>query len=169
MEFDSIWTMYEKELSAFVLSRVYDVEIQKEIMQEVALKIFTSLHQQQRHVRGWLYQLTKNAIIDYYRKANKPIPTIEEETDSHEHILLECLTPMLDALKSEEKEILELTQLQGYSLSEVASRKNIPFNTVKSKLFRAKKSLAGKFFSCCEYVRNSKGEIVGFDKCKERC
>lgn len=169
MEFDSIWAMYEKELSAFVLSRVYDVEIQKEIMQEVALKIFTSLHNQQKHLRGWLYRLTKNSIIDYYRKANKPIPNLEQEIESEEHILSECLTPMLHALKTDEKEILELTQLQGYSLKEVAIRKNIPLNTAKSKLFRAKKSLASKFFSCCAYERNSKGEVVGFGDCEDRC
>jgi len=46
MEFENIWKEYERELSSFVLSRVGDVEIQKEIMQEVALKIFTSIHTQ---------------------------------------------------------------------------------------------------------------------------
>jgi len=48
MEFENIWKEYERELSSFVLSRVGDVEIQKEIMQEVALKIFTSVHTQKK-------------------------------------------------------------------------------------------------------------------------
>lgn len=55
MKFESIWKEYERELSSFVLSRVKDVEVQKEIMQEVALKIFVSLHTQNKHLRGWLY------------------------------------------------------------------------------------------------------------------
>ena len=166
MSFDIIWTEYERELSAFVLSRVKDVEVQKEIMQEIALKIFTSLHLQKEHLRGWLYRLTKNAITDYYRKTNKPLPEFEEELLADEHILADCLYPVLNTLKKEEQSILELTQLQQYSLSEVASQKNIPLNTAKSQLFRAKKSLAKKFFSCCEYERNQKGEIVGFNGCE---
>jgi len=169
MEFDAIWMEYERELSAYVLSRVRDTEIQKEVMQEVALKIFTSLRSQKEHLRGWLYTLTKNVINDYYRKANKPLPDLEEDIGLEEHILSDCLTPMLDSLKTEEKEILELTQLQQYSLSEVASKNNIPLNTAKSQLFRAKKALAGKFFSCCEYERNDKGEVVGFSDCSVIC
>ena len=99
MEFENIWKEFERELSSFVLSRVGDVEIQKEIMQEVALKIFTSIHTQKNHLRGWLYTLTKNAISDYFRKANRPLPELEEEIEVEEYILLECLTPMLDSLK----------------------------------------------------------------------
>ncbi|SFV65679.1 RNA polymerase sigma factor SigZ [hydrothermal vent metagenome] len=163
-----IWEEYERELSSFVLSRVGDIEIQKEVMQEVALKIFTSLHLQKEHLRGWLYMLTKNVITDYYRKSNKPLPEFEEEVLSPNHILADCLRPMLNSLKDQEKAILELTQLQQFSLSEVATQKNIPINTVKSQLFRAKKSLAEKFFSCCEYERNTKGEVVGFSGCGDK-
>jgi RNA polymerase sigma-70 factor (ECF subfamily) len=138
-------------------------------MQEVALKIFTSLHLQKEHLRGWLYTLTKNCIVDYYRKANKPLPEFQEEVEREEHLLLECLTPMMNSLKAEEKEMLELTQLQQYSLREVAERKNITLNTAKSQLFRAKKALAHKFFSCCEYEYNARGEVVDFLDCEGRC
>ena len=169
MEFENIWEEYERELSSFVLSRVGDVEIQKEIMQEVALKIFTSMYTQKKHLRGWLYTLTKNAISDYFRKVNRPLPELEEEIEVEEHLLLECLAPMLNSLKEEEQEILKLTQLEQYSLKEVASSKNIPLNTAKSQLFRAKKALAERFFSCCTYECNARGEVVDFFGCDGRC
>ena len=168
MKFEFIWAEYERELSAFVLSRVRDVEVQKEVMQELALKIFTSLHLQKEHLRGWLYTLTKNVITDYYRKAHKPLPELEVEVVPEEHIMQECLLPMIDTLKAEEKEILDLIQLQEYSLKEVAKKMNLPLNTVKSKLYRAKKSLASNFFICCDYERNVQGDVVDFsvnDKC----
>ncbi len=59
--------------------------------------------------------------------------------------------------------MLELTQLQEYSLKEVSILKGIPLNTAKSQLFRAKKALASQFFSCCAYERNERGEVVDFD------
>lgn len=163
MDFESLWKAYESELSTYVLSRVRDEEIQKEVMQEVALKIFTSLHLQKEHLRGWLYTLTRNVMIDYYRKVTKPLPELEEEHELEEHALSECLKPMLNRLKEDEKEILELTQLQGYSLKEVASQKNLPVNTLKSRLYRAKKSLASNFFSCCVYERDREGNVIDFD------
>ena len=162
MDFDEIWKAYERELSAYVLSRVGDIEVQKELMQEIALKIFTSLHLQKEHLRGWLYRLTKNCIIDHYRKVNKALPEIEEKFEVEEHLLLECLQPMINALKTEEKEILELSQIEQYSLAEISSMKKLPLNTVKSKLFRAKKALANEFFTCCAYERNGRGEVVDF-------
>jgi RNA polymerase sigma-70 factor (ECF subfamily) len=168
MNFESIWTEYERELSAYVLSRVRDIEVQKEVMQEVALKIFTSLHLQKEHLRGWLYTLTKNAITDYYRKATQPLAELEV-VEVDEHVLIECLYPIMDTLKTEEQEILKLTQIQGYSLKEVASKMNLPHNTVKSKLFRAKKSLSSKLFTCCVYEKNTKGEVVGFSDCDDGC
>ena len=164
MTFDEIWKTYERELSSYVLSRVGDVELQKELMQEIALKIFTSLHLQKEHLRGWLYTLTKNTIIDHYRKANRPLPTleVEVEVEHEEHIMLECLEPMLKTLSLEEQEILQLTQLEQYSLQEVATQKNLSHSAVKSRLFRAKKALAKSLFTCCVYERNSRGEVVGF-------
>ena len=162
MNFEQIWKDYERELSAYVLSRVGDKELQKDLMQEIALKIFTSLHLQKEHLRGWLYTITKNVINDHYRKHNKPLPELEEEIEVEEHLLLECLEPMINALKAEEKEILELSQIQQYSLLDIALMKDLPVNTVKSKLFRAKKSLANNFFSCCVYEQNARGEVLDF-------
>jgi len=162
-DFESIWREYERELSAYVLSRVRDIEVQKEVMQEVALKIFTSLHLQKEHLRGWLYTLTKNTITDHYRKETKPPLVFEEEAEPEAHVLQGCLNPMMDALKPKDKEMLELTQLQEYSLKEVSILKGIPLNTAKSQLFRAKKALASQFFSCCAYERNERGEVVDFD------
>lgn len=162
-DFENIWADYERELSSYVLSRVRDEEVQKEVIQEVALKIFTSLHLQKEHLRGWLYTLTKNTISDHYRKETKPPLEFEEEIELEAHVLQGCLNPMLDALKPKDKEILQLTQLQEYSLKEVATLKGIPLNTAKSQLFRAKKALASQFFSCCVYERNERGELVDFD------
>jgi len=162
MNFNDIWKTYERELSAYVFSRVGDKEVQKELMQEIALKIFTSLHLQKEHLRGWLYSLTKNVIVDHYRKENRPLPELEVESEVEEHLFLECLQPMIDSLKTEEKEILKLSQIEQYSLAEISSMKNLPLNTIKSKLFRAKKALAKNFFSCCEYETNARGEVVYF-------
>jgi len=62
MDFETLWHEYKRELSGYVLSRVKDEEVQKEIMQELALKIFTSLQLQKEHLHGWLYALRKIGV-----------------------------------------------------------------------------------------------------------
>lgn len=94
-----------------------DKELQKELMQEVALKIFTSLHLQKEHLRGWLCTLTKNTITDHYRKANRPLPALEVEVEYEEHIILECLEPMLKTLSLEEQEILQRSNMAKINIS----------------------------------------------------
>jgi len=167
LNFDEIWKKYESELNAFVLSKVKDKDIQKDIMQEVAIKIFSSLKFQNKHLRGWLYSLTKNTINDYYRKVNRVFPQIDIDEKDEEYILLECLFPMMERLTDEEQDTLHLTQIQQFSLKEVAKQKKLSDTAMKSRIFRAKKSLAKELFSCCDYERNSKGEIIDYiGKCK---
>ena len=167
--FETIWRTYEKELSSYVLSRVGDSEIQKEIMQEAALKIYTSLHMQKDHLRGWLYRIVKNAMADYFRKQGKPLPQLGEPVQEESYPLTECLKPMMARLSKQEQEILELTQIQQYCLRDVAEQRKIPLNTAKSQLFRAKNALAKRLFSCCEYERNAKGEVTDFTDLEGVC
>lgn len=168
-DFNSIWKIYEKELSTFVLSRVNDREEQKDIMQNIALKIFTSLHTQKKHLRGWLYTLTKNSIYDHYNAKNKPLPELEVYTEPEAHILRSCLSPMLHSLRKKDQEILRLIQLEQYSIKEVAQQQNLTHSAVKSKLLRAKQALAKNFFSCCNYEKNKKHEIIDFHPIENKC
>jgi len=76
-DFNSVWKAYEKELMAFVRSRIFDKSMAPDIMQEVAIKIFKNrdrLHALENS-RAWLYRVTRNTLIDFYRKNDRAIPS----------------------------------------------------------------------------------------------
>ena len=54
------------------------------------------------------------------------------------------VTSLLDALDPEQKLILSLRELEGYSYEDLAEMLKCPMNTVKSRLNRAREALSMK-------------------------
>jgi RNA polymerase sigma-70 factor (ECF subfamily) len=171
MKFDFIWKEYEKELSSFVRARFFDKSLSSDLMQEVAIKIFKNKKQLSsiENIRAWLYKITRNTLIDFYKKNDKAIPDdlyTSELTQSYdesiENELFSCLQNMASLLKQTDKEILDLSIVEQYSINEISSKLNLSYDGTKSKLKRAKKKLASEFFSCCNLEKDTQGKIIDF-------
>jgi RNA polymerase sigma-70 factor (ECF subfamily) len=106
----------------------------------------------------WLIAIAKNSLSDHYRKRKEPIiveiseeeeillsnyhdasKTIEEELISSEKS--EQMNKMLNRLTAEEKEIIILRFFEDKSYREISIEINQTLDVVRTRLFRAKKSL----------------------------
>jgi RNA polymerase sigma-70 factor (ECF subfamily) len=67
--FEALWEAYSRQLLAFIRRRVADEADAEDLLQEVFLRIHTHLCclPELGKVKSWVYQITRNAIIDYYR------------------------------------------------------------------------------------------------------
>ena len=168
--FDKIWRQYEKELTAFVSTRLFDKSLASDVMQEVAIKIYKNQHKLEsiENSRAWLYRLTRNTLIDFYKKNDTAITselynealTINQEEDDST-TLNSCLRDMMSTLLSKtDNEILHLSIIEQYSLREISTRLNLSIEGTKTKLKRAKKKLSSQFFSCCNLEKDSRGNIL---------
>src|SRR4051812_1007105 len=66
---EQLWHTFNVPLQQFIRRRVRDQHSAEDILQDVFLKIHLqlgTLHSQER-IAGWIYQITRNAIADYYR------------------------------------------------------------------------------------------------------
>ncbi len=72
-EIENIWMDLNGELYKFVYGRVNDEQVAKDILQEVFLKIQLNINQLKNtsKLTSWVYQITRNTILDYYRKPKK--------------------------------------------------------------------------------------------------
>jgi len=63
------WQAHRDALYRFVLQRVRDEAAAEDIVQEVLVKAYTrqGTLKEPSKLRPWLYQITRNAIIDYFR------------------------------------------------------------------------------------------------------
>ncbi len=134
----------------------------RDLTQEVFLRVFRSLHTYDPAFGGfrtWLLRLTRNLLIDHYRKTRKhqvlepleeQLPSLEEKSGlggQADRTLLgreagEILRATLLKLSPELREAVILRDLQEMEYKEIAQVLNIPEGTVKSRINRGRRELA---------------------------
>ncbi len=87
---EKIWLEYHSRLRAFIATKISDAAARDDILQEVFLKMHTGLAslKERTKLKSWLYQITRNAVIEYFR-AHKPtvelpesLPQAKTDTDA---------------------------------------------------------------------------------------
>src|SRR6202142_67758 len=143
-----------------ILRRREDVE---DVAQQVFLKVFVSLKRFDLRAAfsTWLYKITVNECWDYLRK-KKVRPLVYEADLSEEQVsrldgvvsadqpqasssdraeARDLLERMMEKLPQQDRELLVLKEVEGFSVQELAEILNLNVNTVKVRLFRARARL----------------------------
>lgn len=130
----------------------------EEVSQDAFLKVYKSL----RRFKGdsklstWIYKIAYNTCLDRLKKNKKHLVDvpINEFTEHKLETIDNALTNMIDAerretiktcidkLPSDDAYITTLFYFEDLSLEEIAETMNSSANTIKVKLFRARKKLA---------------------------
>ena len=166
---EKIWLNFEDKLKAFILGKVKDNAVAEDILQEVFIKIHLKIDtlKDETKFKPWIYQITRNQIIDYFRSNKKELlndhseTNIEEElTDNKvmEEALLDMIK-MMDDLPSEYCEALCLTELEGLSQKEYAEKIGISYSGAKSRVQRSRKMLKDMLMNCCHYEFDKYGTV----------
>jgi len=161
-----IWTKTQQELKSFVYRRVRDKALAEDIVQDVFLKVHAKLGQLKdtEKVFGWIYQITRNAITDYYRSKSKSISTRDLDWDSDHQLLNDCvancLQEMLLTLPEKYRQALELTELKNLSQTELALKLQISYSGAKSRVQRARQMLREKMDESYRIKMDSYGNVI---------
>ena len=144
-------------LVARILHRQDDVE---DIAQQVFLKVYLSLSRfdQRAAFSTWLYKIAVNECWDHLRK-KKVRPLLYESDLSEEQVsrldgiatlgrsadgvddqteTRDTLERVLEILPEQDRELLLLKEVEGFSVQELAEILGLNVNTVKVRLFRAR-------------------------------
>jgi RNA polymerase sigma-70 factor, ECF subfamily len=179
---EQLWETFNAPLQQFIRRRVRDQHSAEDILQDVFLKIHLqigTLHSQER-IAGWIYQITRNAIVDYYR-AQRPVLDLSETLvapddrteDDMVRELLPCLAAMVDALPVTYREALRLTEYQGLSQKALSEHLGISFSGAKSRVQRARAKLKQQLLDCCHFQFDHAGRIIDYQprcaSCQNEC
>ena len=166
---------YYKPLLGYINKRVNNKFDAEDILHDVFLKLSQSNLDDILNLKNWLYAITRNAIIDYYRKKKLEIRKLEENfsDEVHEestvHELSQCINPFIEALPGEYADLLKLYEIEGVSQKEIAVRLDMNYATVRSKVQRGRTKLMELFTECCEIVKGGRGSIICFNHESDCC
>lgn len=170
-----VWTSYSEDLKRFIISKVKNLTIAEDILQDTFIKIHTKLHTLENitKLKSWCFTIARNSILDYWKSNNKTFEVVgfEQETEIKENIHTEedCLKGILNNLPKKYSTPLFLSDIKGLKQKEVADQLHQSLSTTKSQIQRARKLIAQGFMDCCGFVMNKEGELVGEIKDKEDC
>lgn len=163
-------------LLAFVSKRVSNPDDARDIVHDVFVRIHTHGDKlaQAESVTGWIYRVTRNAIVDHYRErsaatsateryAQQPLPDAPEVVVSATELLSECVRPFVEELPLEYQQALELTDLGAMTQKEASAELGISVSGMKSRVQRARGKLGVLLRNCCEIELDSRCGIMDFE------
>lgn len=172
MTTEHVWNDFKGELLGFIKSRIGNDELAEDLLQEVFIKIHTNLSAlgEGANLASWIYRITRNTIIDYYRKKKLVVyqETIEEKfpevSSETTQDLSKCLTSFIKELPENDQDLLNKTAFGSLSQKEYASNLNLGYSAVKSRSKRAKEKLKNLFVACCDIQTDGYGNILDSDE-----
>lgn len=183
------WTEVRARLLRFIERRVRSRADAEDIVQAVLARAAahrTGLRDGERLV-PWLFQITRNAIADYYRAGardplaavpdagprGEPLEQLPMEAPEPENraraALARCMTPMLDSLAPVYRDALRLVELENRRQVDVAQELGVPISTLKSRVQRGRVLLRAAFLECCAIAQDRAGTISGYEARRREC
>lgn len=153
---EKIMIEYGNELVRLAFSYVKDTEIAKDMVQNTFIKCYKNLDSFRfdAQIKTWLYRITINESKDYLKSWNyKMVQVRNFINETARSILPSIEKTVIDKYNNEEmkeniyslpkvyREVIYLYYYDSLKAEEIANVLDIPVNTVKTRLRRAKQRL----------------------------
>jgi len=148
--FRPLYDRYFEPIYLYILRRTADEALSADICSQVFLKAMQRIGSYQFKgvpFSAWLYRIASNEVAQHYRKAKKKrvvtledAPVAELMEEMQEEGLAEDYMPLLvevlDQLKEEDLQLIELRFFEGRPYKEIAGIMDITENNAKVRTFR---------------------------------
>lgn len=163
--FEEIVYRYQKKVYNTTYRMMGNHEDANDLAQEAFLRVYRNLKrfQGKASFSTWLFTITSNICRDELRKRQRRLKThslsdpiqvkdgeierdipdnsMTPEEHSINQELRDQIQTVLDDLPSEQKEVIVLRELQGFSYEEISEITDVAIGTVKSRISRARRNM----------------------------
>jgi RNA polymerase sigma-70 factor, ECF subfamily len=176
---------FRKEIFAYIRNKVGDASTADDLTQETFLKVERALTRgtEPEHIRGWIFQIARNSVIDWMKERRRFVALAEEEgvgeradgeaVDSVDNEFRQGLfayaSKVIERMPSEDREALTLTELDGLSREELAKHLGISVSAAKSRVVRARVKLRKAIEDCCRLITDPYGRVIGWKRRATDC
>lgn len=171
---------FRKEIYAYIRTKVGDRAVADDLTQETFLKVQNSLSKgtEPEHFRGWIFKIARNSVVDFVNERWRFV-TLAEAADRREiengqaadandsefrQGLFSYTSKVIAGMPSEDREVLTLTELDGFSREELARHLGISVSAAKSRVVRARAKLRKAIEECCRLVTDPYGRVIDWKR-----
>ncbi|MGQ0673837.1 MAG: sigma-70 family RNA polymerase sigma factor [Hyphomicrobium sp.] len=154
--FERLFTLHSPRVFRFLTRKVANTATAEELLNEVFLAAWQSASRFEGRSEPltWLLSIAHNKAVSTLRKRREVLGLVDEaaaeiadEDDTPEVVTQkldkgQIMRACIDRLSEEHRTILDLVYYQERSISEIAEILCIPENTVKTRMFYARKKLS---------------------------
>jgi RNA polymerase sigma-70 factor (ECF subfamily) len=180
-DFNELWNEFNQKLMNYINAKVNNTQDAEDILQDVFIKIFSSIErlESQAAIKSWIYKITKNTIIDFYKKkkdvsvAPETLYEIEDEKEDVDNMnddISKCIGDMIFALPDKYLSVYDMYEKKNLKHEEIAEALDISVSASKVRLKRAKDMFKDKISKCCDFEVDKYGNIINYlskGKCKD--
>lgn len=182
MEVGSLYTQFSHSLLGYIRSKIRSKEDAEDILQNIFTRISLNVNTlaEKEKIQNWLFTVTRNAIIDYYRaNASKRYSNVddalieriadERSADEGKGLLDQCLFTMIDLLPEEYRYIIIDSEIKGIAQKELAEKYSMAYSSMRSRVQRGRERLKQLFYNCCHIQTDVRGNVLEATKKGEAC
>lgn len=160
------WRAHEQELRLYLAHRLGERAAAEDLLQDIFVKAIRQGADfcQLANARAWLFQVTRNALVDYQRlkKDHAELPDDIPAPESHAEpvdALAECLGRVLQELPEEESDIIRQCDLDGVRQQAYADSRGLSLSAAKSRLLRARGRMREAMTVNCQVRFDGAGRV----------
>ena len=146
--FEKLLLQYKSYLYKVAYTYVKDKQVALDILQETSFKAWLNIHtlKDEEKFKPWITKILVNTALNYMKKESKVIYMEDENSIiySEKSISIEeklDLYDAIDLLKPKYKTVIILKYFDDMKIEDISYVLDVPINTVKSHLRRAKEEL----------------------------
>ena len=140
-DIEQIYTEYRDRVMGYIYARLRSSADAEDLCQDVFVKLnkkLDSFDSGKASISTWIYSITRNSVIDFYRGSH-PHEEIDENMAQDGTVddsllnneTLEELAEALEKLPAELREIVVLRYYDGMPLTEIAKKMNMSYGMIK--------------------------------------
>ena len=144
--FEQLFERYRDPMWRFFRRRVADPAHAEELAQDTFVAVLqgATRYEPRAPFRSYLFGIAYNILLADRRKASHRVEHLDGEPVAHGVADLDAemwVRGTLGELDADDREMLMLREYEQLSYQEIADLKQMPLNTVRSRLFRARMAL----------------------------
>jgi RNA polymerase sigma-70 factor (ECF subfamily) len=172
---ETAWRQLRGELRRFLAGRLpASASAVDDLLQDVFLRVQRKAAELPAitNLRSWLFQITRNALIDHQRAhARRKTEELQESVAAETHDsmaeriqqkLAPCLRVMIDELPEVYAGALRLVDLQEVSQADAARTLGISLTALKSRVRRGRERLKTLLLDCCQFEVSATGRVLDY-------